>query len=73
MRTRDALVLTVLAAAGACGVGVLAGSTGFGAASSDIFWQIRVPRVLAGFGAGAALALAGALMQLLTRNALADP
>jgi len=52
---------------------VLAGSTGIGAASAEIFWQIRVPRVLAGFGAGAALALAGALMQLLTRNALADP
>ena len=32
-----------------------------------------MPRVLAGFGAGAALALSGALMQLLTRNALADP
>ena len=39
----------------------------------EIMWTIRVPRVLAGFGAGAALALAGALMQLLTRNALADP
>ncbi len=65
--------MTALVAAGACGLGVLAGSTGLGAASADIFWQIRVPRVLAGFGAGAALALAGALMQLLTRNALADP
>ena len=53
--------------------GVLAGSTGIRRASPEIFWQIRVPRVLAGFGAGAALALAGALMQLLTRNALADP
>ncbi len=73
MRARNALLLTALAAAGACGLGVLAGSTGIGAASSEIFWQIRVPRVLAGFGAGAALALAGALMQLLTRNALADP
>ena len=52
---------------------MLAGSTGIGAASPEIFWQIRVPRVLAGFGAGAALALSGALMQLLTRNALADP
>lgn len=73
MRTRRLIVLTALVAAGACGIGVLAGSTGFGAASPEIFWQIRVPRVLAGFGAGAALALAGALMQLLTRNALADP
>ncbi|HEY5323466.1 MAG TPA: iron ABC transporter permease [Caldimonas sp.] len=73
MQIRHALVLTALVAVGACGLGVLAGSTGIGAASPEIFWQIRVPRVLAGFGAGAALALAGALMQLLTRNALADP
>ena len=73
MKIRHALALTALVAVGACGVGVLAGSTGIGAASPEIFWQIRVPRVLAGFGAGAALALAGALMQLLTRNALADP
>jgi hypothetical protein len=54
-------------------LGVLAGSSGFGIASAEIMWTIRAPRVLAGFGAGAALALAGALMQLLTRNALADP
>ena len=73
MRVGHALFLTALVAAGACALGVLAGSTGIGAASADIFWQIRVPRVLAGFGAGAALAVAGALMQLLTRNALADP
>jgi iron complex transport system permease protein len=73
VQIRHALVLTALVAVGACGLGVLAGSTGIGAASPEIFWQIRVPRVLAGFGAGAALALAGALMQLLTRNALADP
>ena len=73
MQTRHALALTALLAVGACGLGVLAGSTGIGAASPEIFWQIRVPRVLAGFGAGAALALSGALMQLLTRNALADP
>ncbi len=62
-------VLSVLA----CVLAVLAGSSGFGLASDDIVWRIRVPRVLAGFGAGAALALAGALMQSLTRNALADP
>jgi iron complex transport system permease protein len=68
--------VTVLLAAStvlACVVGVLAGSSGFGVASADIMVSIRLPRVLAGFGAGAALALSGALMQLLTRNALADP
>jgi len=56
-----------------CALGVLAGSSGFGWAAPDIVWRIRVPRVLAGFGAGAALAVSGALMQALTRNALADP
>ncbi|MGZ8259060.1 MAG: FecCD family ABC transporter permease [Caldimonas sp.] len=73
MQPRRIVVFTVAAAALACGIGVLAGSSGFGIAAGDILWAIRVPRVLAGFGAGAALALAGALMQLLTRNALADP
>ena len=73
MRATHVLIVVAAAAAIACAVGVLAGSAGFGVASSDIVWSIRVPRVLAGFGAGAALALAGALMQLLTRNALADP
>src|SRR5262245_58656058 len=60
-------------AAAALLLGLAAGSSGWGAVSDDILWRIRVPRVLAGFGAGAALAVAGALMQLLTRNALADP
>src|SRR5689334_1718773 len=63
------LALAVVAVA----VGVSAGSSGWGWATPEILWKIRVPRVLAGFGAGAALALAGALMQLLTRNPLADP
>jgi len=66
------LALFALAVA-ALAVGLAAGSSGWGYAAADIVWQVRAPRVLAGFGAGAALALAGALMQLLTRNALADP
>jgi iron complex transport system permease protein len=53
-------------------IGLAAGSAGWWP-GDDILWRIRAPRVLAGFGAGAALALAGALLQLLTRNALADP
>lgn len=35
--------------------------------------ELRVPRTLIGLGVGAALGLAGALMQALTRNPLADP
>ena len=39
----------------------------------DIFWQLRLPRVLLAGLAGAALAVCGALLQLLSRNTLADP
>lgn len=67
------LAALVVLAAGALLFGLAAGSSGLGFAAPDIVWQIRAPRVMAGFGAGAALALSGALMQLLTRNALADP
>src|SRR4051812_21327636 len=35
--------------------------------------ELRVPRTILGVLAGAALGLAGALMQGLTRNPLADP
>ena len=35
--------------------------------------QLRIPRTLLGLGVGAALGLAGALMQALTRNPLAEP
>lgn len=38
-----------------------------------IVWHLRVPRTAAGLLVGAALGLAGALMQSLTRNPLADP
>src|SRR5947209_18406836 len=72
-RSTRAIGLAVAAALLACVAGVLAGSSGFGIASTEIMTTIRLPRVLAGFGAGAALAVSGALLQLLTRNALADP
>src|ERR671918_501236 len=35
--------------------------------------ELRVPRTLIGLAVGVALGLAGALMQALTRNPLADP
>lgn len=38
-----------------------------------IVWQGRAPRVIAAAGVGAGLALAGAVMQALVRNPLADP
>ena len=40
---------------------------------ASIIQDLRVPRTLLGIAAGAAIGLAGALMQALTRNPLADP
>jgi iron complex transport system permease protein len=39
----------------------------------DVIWNLRAPRALAAFACGGLLALAGALLQVLLRNALADP
>jgi iron complex transport system permease protein len=38
-----------------------------------IFWELRIPRLLLALLAGAALGLAGAVLQGLTRNPLAEP
>jgi iron complex transport system permease protein len=40
---------------------------------TEVVLQLRLPRALAAFGTGASLALAGAIMQVLLRNPLADP
>jgi iron complex transport system permease protein len=42
-------------------------------AATAVVHGLRLPRALAGFACGALLALAGALMQVLLRNPLADP
>jgi len=41
--------------------------------AADVVRELRLPRALAAFACGALLALAGALMQVLLRNPLADP
>ncbi|QCC76425.1 putative F420-0 ABC transporter permease subunit [Nocardioides daphniae] len=40
---------------------------------TGIVWELRLPRVLTAAAVGGGLALAGAVMQALTRNPLADP
>ncbi len=40
---------------------------------NTIFWDIRFPRVMVGFLVGAGLSVAGATLQNVTRNGLADP
>lgn len=41
--------------------------------SGEVVRRLRLPRALAGFACGGLLALAGALLQVLLRNPLADP
>ncbi|GAA1581439.1 iron chelate uptake ABC transporter family permease subunit [Leucobacter aridicollis] len=44
-----------------------------GSEASSIVWTLRAPRTLVGIVAGAAFGVAGALIQAITRNPLADP
>ena len=46
---------------------------GAGGMETDIVRTLRLPRATAAFACGGLLALAGALMQVLLRNPLADP
>jgi iron complex transport system permease protein len=62
-----------------CGLGVAVGSLGWeplwgeGGTASAIVWEIRLPRTIGAWLAGALLGLAGAVAQGLFRNPLADP
>lgn len=42
-------------------------------ADAAIIYQLRLPRVLAAFSVGGLLAMSGSLLQVLTRNPLAEP
>jgi iron complex transport system permease protein len=46
---------------------------GGGGITGDVVRNLRLPRALTGFACGGLLALAGALLQVLLRNPLADP
>lgn len=86
MNRRLLTTLLLTAALLSVAIGVATGSSGFepqiawhslttqtDAVMRDIILNLRLPRVLAAFGTGASLALAGAMMQVLLRNPLADP
>jgi iron complex transport system permease protein len=74
-RASTVLIVLTVAAAAALVSAILCGGSGcfWPGQTSDILWQLRVPRALSGFAVGGLLALAGALLQLLLRNPLADP
>jgi iron complex transport system permease protein len=82
---RSLALLAVLAAGVFC-VALLVGSSSVGLrgalaalsgsgdeATRTVLLAVRLPRVLAAFGVGSLLALAGVLLQALFRNPLADP
>src|SRR5438445_1799272 len=82
---RSLLVLAALAAVvflaalliGSSGIGVRRALEALGgsgdAATRSVLLGVRLPRVLAAFGVGSLLALAGVLLQARFRNPLADP
>jgi iron complex transport system permease protein len=83
---RRALFALTLAAVGAIALGLAVGTVAIPpgrllglllapdrSVESTILWDLRLPRVLAAFTVGGALALAGALVQVLLRNPLGDP
>jgi iron complex transport system permease protein len=74
-RTYASLGVLLVAAVGAMVFASLCGGSGcfIPSSSTDVFWQLRMPRALTAFAVGGSLALSGALMQLLLRNPLADP
>lgn len=71
------VLLLALSLAISC-IAVLLGSSDIGFlwgtdVGQNIIWQIRIPRVMLAFIVGASLSLAGALIQSIVRNPLADP
>jgi len=65
------LVLLVIASLAAVALALSIGSVSN--ADAAIIYQLRLPRVLAAFAVGGLLAMSGALLQVLTRNPLAEP
>jgi iron complex transport system permease protein len=88
-RVRWMLWLAVVGALALTALGICVGSVGFenllqpllnpvddperAAMAKQIVWEIRLPRTLGAWAAGALLGLAGAVAQGLFRNPLADP
>lgn len=65
--------LLLAAAVGSTPLGLGALLQGSDPLARTLIFELRLPRALAAFATGGMLALAGALMQVLLRNPLADP
>jgi iron complex transport system permease protein len=64
-------ILLVIASLAAVALALSIGSVSN--ADAAIIYQLRLPRVLAAFAVGGLLAMSGSLLQVLTRNPLAEP
>ncbi len=81
MKPLPSLLVLVFAALLLLGLGLAVGSNGWSpiwstpgdVGSAQILWEIRLPRSLGAWAAGALLGLGGAIAQGLFRNPLADP
>lgn len=85
VRIRAAIPILALVAFGACLVGAFLGAVPFSPATilaallhpaapdAAIVRELRLPRVALGFGVGGSLAVAGAALQAMLRNPLAEP
>jgi iron complex transport system permease protein len=62
-----------LLAAGLAAASLLVGAAGLGVPDPVILWEVRAPRTVLAVLVGGGLGLAGAVMQGLLRNRLADP
>ena len=69
--TTKALSALALLSLATIGFGLMMGSVSN--ADAAIIYQLRLPRVLAAFAIGGLLAMSGALLQVITRNPLAEP
>ena len=77
-KRNNTIYLLILAAPVILALCLMAGSTSFGfpdmtAETGQSIFYLRLYRVLAGFAVGAALSCAGAVLQALLRNPLAEP
>ena len=69
MRHTRTIIICILLVSIAAAGDIIAG----GNAPAEVFWLLRIPRTLTAVLSGALLALAGAQMQAVFRNPLADP
>lgn len=73
MKLSKPTIFTLLVILSLVSVGLALSIGSVSNADATIIYQLRLPRVLAAFAVGGLLAMSGSLLQVLTRNPLAEP